>query len=198
MSRIWVKLKFEDISSVWILGRIVINLSGTQVNQADSEAEYRCFRWQEINQEVNVSLCSSITRYCNWNNVRRENSVQDPLLLKLLFVGIKTMPPSVTAKQSVHCNIHCVPFKVSIMCSYHFSIRWSCNELRHVLWRLFKSLNQLSIPKNVNSMVYYCELFPCCVMNETRWWSDHWENPWERSSGVCSSKNHLSRVCFKL
>ena len=49
-----------------------------------------------------------------------ESSVQGPILLKLLFVGIKTVSPSVTAK---HYNIHCVPFKVSIICWYHFSIR---------------------------------------------------------------------------
>ena len=45
-----------------------------------------------------------------------KNSVQGPLLLKLLFAGLKTMPPLVTAKHHAHCNIHCVPFKVSIMC----------------------------------------------------------------------------------
>ena len=53
----------------------------------------------------------------------RENSVQGPLLLKLPFVGLKKMSPSVTVKHLAHCNIHCVPFKVAIMCSYHFSIR---------------------------------------------------------------------------
>ena len=53
----------------------------------------------------------------------RKHSVQDPLLLKLLFLGLKTMSPSVTAKYPAYTNIHCVPFKVSIMCSNHFSIR---------------------------------------------------------------------------
>ena len=53
----------------------------------------------------------------------RKNSVQGPLMLNILFVGLKTMSPSVTAKHSAHCNIHCVPFKVSIMCLHHFSIR---------------------------------------------------------------------------
>ena len=53
----------------------------------------------------------------------RKNSVQGPLLLKFLFVGAKTMSPSVTATHPAHCNIHCVPFKASIRCSYHFSIR---------------------------------------------------------------------------
>ena len=52
-----------------------------------------------------------------------KNSVQDPLLFKVLFIGLKTMSPYITAKHPAHCNIHCVPFKVSIMCSYHFSIR---------------------------------------------------------------------------
>ena len=56
-----------------------------------------------------------------------KSSVQGPFLLKLLFVGLKTMSPSVTAKHPAHCNIHCVPFKVSVMCSYHFSIRQSSN-----------------------------------------------------------------------
>ena len=55
-----------------------------------------------------------------------KNSVQGPLLLKLLFVVLKTMSPT-TAKHPAHCNIHCVPFKVSIMCSHHFLIRWSRN-----------------------------------------------------------------------
>ena len=53
----------------------------------------------------------------------RKNSVQGPLLLKFLFVGLKTMSLSVTAIHPAHCNIHCVPFKVYIMCLYHFSIR---------------------------------------------------------------------------
>ena len=44
----------------------------------------------------------------------RKNSVQGPLLLKLLFVGLKTMSPFVTAKYFLHC----VLFKVSIMCTY--------------------------------------------------------------------------------
>ena len=52
-----------------------------------------------------------------------ENSVQGPLLLTLLFVGLDTMSPSVTAKHHTHCYIHCVPFKISIICWCHFSIR---------------------------------------------------------------------------
>ena len=43
----------------------------------------------------------------------RKNSVQGPLLLKLLFVGLKQYP-IVTAKYFLHC----VLFKVSIMCTY--------------------------------------------------------------------------------
>ena len=45
----------------------------------------------------------------------RKNSVKSPLMLNLLFVDLKTMSPSVTAKHSAYYNIHCVPFKVSIM-----------------------------------------------------------------------------------
>ena len=52
-----------------------------------------------------------------------ENSVQGPLLLKLLVVGLEKMSSFITAKHPAHCNIHCVAFKVFIMCSYHFSIR---------------------------------------------------------------------------
>ena len=55
-----------------------------------------------------------------------KNSVQRPFFVKLLSVGIKTMSQSVTAKHPAHCNIHYVCFKVAIMCSYHFSIRYSC------------------------------------------------------------------------
>ena len=51
----------------------------------------------------------TITRY--WKIVRQKNNVQGPLLLKLLFVGLKTMSPSVSVKHPAHCNIHCVPFK---------------------------------------------------------------------------------------
>ena len=53
----------------------------------------------------------------------RKNSVQGPRLLKSLFIGFKTISPSVTAKHPAHWNIHCVLFKVSIMCCYHFSLR---------------------------------------------------------------------------
>ena len=49
----------------------------------------------------------------------RKNSVQGPLLLKLLVVGLKTMS-HLSQPNPPHINIHCVPFKVSIMCSYHF------------------------------------------------------------------------------
>ena len=45
------------------------------------------------------------------------------ILLKLLLVGFKTRSPSVTTKHGTHCNIHCVPFKVSIMCPHQFSTR---------------------------------------------------------------------------
>ena len=48
-----------------------------------------------------------------------KNSIQGPLWLKLLFV-VKTMSPFVTTKYPAHCNMHCVPFKISIMCVYHF------------------------------------------------------------------------------
>ena len=50
----------------------------------------------------------------------RKNSVQGPVLLKLLFVCLKTMSLSVKAKQSAHCDSHCVPLKVSVVCSCHF------------------------------------------------------------------------------
>ena len=51
-----------------------------------------------------------------------KNSVQGPLVLKLLFVGLKTMSPSVTEKHPAHRNIYCALFKLSIMCLYHISI----------------------------------------------------------------------------
>ena len=34
-----------------------------------------------------------------------ENSVRGPLLLKLLFVGLKTRPSSATAKHPAHCSV---------------------------------------------------------------------------------------------
>ena len=43
----------------------------------------------------------------------------------LLFVGLKTMSASVTENHpAIVSNFHCVTFKVSITCSFHFSIRY--------------------------------------------------------------------------
>ena len=60
-----------------------------------------------------ANLSSVILAYALQNIVietmlGRENSVQGPLFLKLLFVGLKTMSPSVTAKHPAHCNIFIV------------------------------------------------------------------------------------------
>ena len=50
-----------------------------------------------------------------------KNSVQYPLLLKLSFFDLKNDVSIRHSKHPAACNIHCVPFKISIICSYHFS-----------------------------------------------------------------------------
>ena len=58
-----------------------------------------CRHWKSRElwvEKVSTKLNMSITGYCNWNNYWREHSVQGPLLLKLLFAGLKTMPSSTT------------------------------------------------------------------------------------------------------
>ena len=70
-----------------------------------------------------ITVLKLTLQYIVIETIYRKNCVQGPLLLKLLFVGLKTMSSSVTAKHPAHCNIHCVPFELSIMCSYHFSMR---------------------------------------------------------------------------
>ena len=43
-------------------------------------------------------MTCTITRYCNWNNLRWENSVQHHLLLKLLSVALKNNVPLYSLK----------------------------------------------------------------------------------------------------
>ena len=42
-----------------------------------------------------------------------KNSTQDPLLLKLLFVGLRAMSPSITVKHPACYDIHCNAPKIN-------------------------------------------------------------------------------------
>ena len=82
---------------------------------------------------------STIQDYVIETMLGEKISAQGPLLLKLLWqeyfkhgvllVGLKAIFPPFTyqhkTKHSAYCNIyniHCVLFKVSVFCSYHFSL----------------------------------------------------------------------------
>ena len=88
-------------------------VSGLSVNYVQKMTEGGQFSHSIGSVWKFIHVFATLQDIVNGTMLGGKNSVEVSLLFKLLFVGLKTMSPSATAKDPAHYSIHCVPFKVS-------------------------------------------------------------------------------------